>query len=358
MSGSATIRVGVVGAGQNTRTRHIPELKSIDGVEVVAVANRTLASSRAVADEFDIEGVFDDWETLVQDSGVDAVVVGTWPNMHSPVTLAALFAGKHVLCEARMAMSSAEARQMLEAAEDRPELVAQLVPSPLSFGVDQTVRRIVSEGSLGSIFAVDIQFRSGAFAEPDRPPHWREERAKSGNNIMAIGIWYETLMRWLGTADSVFALSRTAVPLRPSPDGPVEVEIPDYLEVLAEMSQGALARFQMSDVTGLSRANRATLYGTEGTLRFEDGELYFGEDGGEDLARLEIPESERGKWRVERDFIDAIRGRAEVELTDFATGVRYMEFTDAIWLSMEQGRLVGLPLTPSTANTFEQQEGN
>lgn len=247
---------------------------------------------------------------------------------------------------------------MLEAAEDRPELVAQLVPSPLSFGVDQTVRRIVSEGSLGSIFAVDIQFRSGAFAEPDRPPHWREERAKSGNNIMAIGIWYETLMRWLGTADSVFALSRTAVPLRPSPDGPVEVEIPDYLEVLAEMSQGALARFQMSDVTGLSRANRATLYGTEGTLRFEDGELYFGEDGGEDLARLEIPESERGKWRVERDFIDAIRGRAEVELTDFATGVRYMEFTDAIWLSMEQGRLVGLPLTPSTANTFEQQEGN
>jgi predicted dehydrogenase len=138
----------------------------------------------------------------------------------------------------------------------------------------------------------------------------------------------------------------------------VEVEIPDYLEVLAEMSQGALARFQMSDVTGLSRANRATLYGTEGTLRFEDGELYLGKDGDEDLARLEIPESERGKWRVERDFIDAIRGRAEVELTDFATGVQYMEFTDAIWLSMEQGRLVGLPLTPSTANTFEQQEGN
>src|ERR1043165_2604707 len=124
------IRVGFVGAGGNTRLHHIPKLKKIDGVELVSVSNRTRASSERVAQEFGIARVHDRWQELVKDPGIDAVVIGTWPYMHCPVTLAALEAGKHVLTEARIAMNAAEARQMLAASRAKPNLITQVVPGP------------------------------------------------------------------------------------------------------------------------------------------------------------------------------------------------------------------------------------
>ena len=110
------IRVGIVGAGANTRLRHIPGLQAIEEVEIVSVANRTIESARRVAREFGIPKVFDHWEDLVMARDLDAVVIGTWPNLHCAVTLAALDAGKHVLCEARMARNAKEARAMWQAA--------------------------------------------------------------------------------------------------------------------------------------------------------------------------------------------------------------------------------------------------
>ena len=105
---SDTIRIGVVGAGANTRLHHIPKLKKIAGVEIASVVNRTRASSERAAQEFGIERVHDSWQELVNDPGIDAVVIGTWPYLHCPVTLAALAAGKHVLTEARIAMNAAK----------------------------------------------------------------------------------------------------------------------------------------------------------------------------------------------------------------------------------------------------------
>src|SRR2546427_2661572 len=111
-----TIRVGFVGAGKNTRSRHIPGFQKLPGVELIAVANRSRESGERVAREFGIARVHDDWRDVVRAPDVDAVCIGTWPYMHGPVTLAALEHGKHVLCEARMAMDSAEGRRMLDAA--------------------------------------------------------------------------------------------------------------------------------------------------------------------------------------------------------------------------------------------------
>ena len=104
---SQTIKVGVVGAGNNTRVRHIPGLQAIDGVEIVSVCNRSRESSQRVADAFHIPKVYDDWRELVAASDTNAIVIGTWPYMHCEVTCAALEAGKHVMCEARMARNAA-----------------------------------------------------------------------------------------------------------------------------------------------------------------------------------------------------------------------------------------------------------
>ena len=130
MKPNQTIRVGIVGAGANTRAKHIPGLRAQAGVEVVCVCNRTRESGAAVARELGIPRIHESWQELVADPGVDAVVIGTWPNLHAPITLAALAAGKHVLTEARMAMNATEARAMLEASRAHPELVTQVVPSP------------------------------------------------------------------------------------------------------------------------------------------------------------------------------------------------------------------------------------
>ena len=194
-----TIRVGVVGAGGNTRLHHIPKLKKIQGVEIISVANRTRASSERVAGEFGIPRVHDHWQQLVNDPGIDAVVIGTWPYMHCPITLAALTAGKHVLTEARIAMNAAEARQMLAASRARPHLVTQVVPGPTTFAVDPMVMHLLADGYVGEVQALDLKVPTG-WLNREAPLHWRMNREYSGVNIMSIGIWYECLSRWVGPA--------------------------------------------------------------------------------------------------------------------------------------------------------------
>ncbi len=107
------IRIGIIGAGANSRLRHIPGFQSIAGVEVSAVANRSMSSGKAVANQFNINSVYDDWTKLIENPDIDAVCIGTWPYMHCPITLAALEAGKHVLTVATKALDSIEATKLV-----------------------------------------------------------------------------------------------------------------------------------------------------------------------------------------------------------------------------------------------------
>ncbi|MDP7278795.1 MAG: Gfo/Idh/MocA family oxidoreductase, partial [Candidatus Poribacteria bacterium] len=124
------IRVGIVGAGRNTTSKHIPGLQAITEVEIVSVCNRSRQSSERVATEFNIPVIYDNWHDLINADDTDAIVIGTWPYMHCQLTVAALEAEKHVMCEARMAMNAQEAHRMCEASAQNPHLVAQIVPSP------------------------------------------------------------------------------------------------------------------------------------------------------------------------------------------------------------------------------------
>ena len=194
-----TIRIGFIGAGDNTRSRHIPGFQAIDGVELVSVCNRSRESSQRVADQFGIPLVYDNWVDLVEDDNTDAICIGTWPYMHCTMTLAGLENGKHVLTEARMAMNSAEARTMLEASMMEPDLVTQIVPAPHTLPVDSTIKELIADGYLGELLSVDMTSQSG-FIDYDGPLHWRHDRDLSGFNTMGMGISYESLLRWVGPA--------------------------------------------------------------------------------------------------------------------------------------------------------------
>ncbi|MEC8987915.1 MAG: Gfo/Idh/MocA family oxidoreductase, partial [Verrucomicrobiota bacterium] len=78
------VRVGIVGAGANTTTKHIPLLQAINGVEIVGVANRSESSSSAVAKRFGIPKTYGHWEQAVADPDTNAIVIGTWPYLHCP----------------------------------------------------------------------------------------------------------------------------------------------------------------------------------------------------------------------------------------------------------------------------------
>lgn len=323
------IGIGIVGAGGIARTRHVPGFRALPGVELVGLVNRTPESTARAAAELGIPRTFDGWPSLVADPDVGAVVVATWPYLHAPVTIAALEAGKHVLVEGRMAMDAAEARAMLAASEAHPGQVAMVVPAPFGFA-DATIRRLLAAGAVGELRAVRASW-SGGIAPTGRD-QWRRERRHSGNNVMTLGILYESVARWLGHATEVSAVLRNFAPSQAGPDGtPIPADVPDVAVVVAAFPGGVPVTFEIAGYGRPDPLNGATLVGTGGVLRvgFAGSCLELAPAGAAGFDEVPVPEDERWTWRVEADFVASIRDGDPVRLTDFATGVRYMDFTDA-----------------------------
>jgi predicted dehydrogenase len=346
------IRVGLIGAGANTKAFHIPGLARQDGVQIVAVANRSRESSQRVADEFGISKVHDHWQALLEDASIDAVCIGTWPYVHAPLTIAALEAGKHVLCEARMAMDHSQARTMLEASLRHPAFTAQVVPAPHTLAFDRTINDMIAAGYIGELISIDARIAAArTYPDSSAQQHWRHNRVFSGDNIMSMGIWYEAMMRWVGPARSVMAVGQSVVRHRCDASGRrVAMEIPDHIDVIGAMAQGGQMRFNVSAVLGHAPDMADVhIFGTDGTIRLRQPvggalALSAGKRGEGALAPVEIDPAKRGGWRVEEEFINAIRGKERVTHTDFFTGVKYMEWTTAVSRSVREGRAVMLPL--------------
>lgn len=343
-----TLKIGIVGAGANTRLQHIPGFQAIDGVEVVAVCNRSLASGQKAADEFGIKQVFDDWKKLVHSDEVDAVCVGTWPYLHCPISLETLAVGKHILTEARMCMNLDEARQM-QAAAERSDCVAMIVPAPFYLRAEAILLEKLQSGFFGDILEIEVRGLGGAY-NPDAPLHWRQRRNFSGQNIMALGIFNETVRRYVGHEKSVMAHGKIFTNERVDSDtgAPGKVDIPESLGVVAEMENGATAVYHISSVARLGDSFTFEFYGTKGSFKMEGGtsmapgKVWIAGEGDSEYQLLQSPEHPRNGWQVEEDFVAAIRDGKKVTHTSFADGVKYMQFTEAVQVSLAEGRKVAL----------------
>src|SRR5579864_4019597 len=147
------IRFGIAGFGLHAVRRLMPGFALSKKCRVTALSRRDLATAKQSAAEYKIPLAFDSVEELCCSAEVDAVLVTTPNSRHLPDVLAAIHAGKHVLCEKPMAMNAAECRQMVEAARRRQVIlgVAQI------FRFEDSVRKIrelVSTGAIGKpVFA-------------------------------------------------------------------------------------------------------------------------------------------------------------------------------------------------------------
>ncbi len=345
---SGEVRIGIVGAGQITRTRHLPGFQSIPGVKVVGVCNHHRESARRVARDFNIPKVYGSWEDLVTDPDVDAVVIGAWPYLHCPVTLAAFDAGKHVLTEARMAMNAREAQRMHDRAKESPGLTAMVVPSPYGLTGDAYLRSLIASGFLGRLREVHVHGLNDQLADRETPMSWRQMTRYSGFNMLALGILYETVLRWVAPANRVLAYASKIIPVRFDPElgKRARVGTPDSVQVLTTQEDGSCGVYRLSGVIWQDNAMGIALYGSEGTLIYDllRDEIRGAQRRDAELRILPIPEELRDGWRVEADFIEAIRGQRLVTRTDFATGVRYMQFTEAVARSSRHQIPVSLPL--------------
>lgn len=359
MTGIKPIRIGIIGAGGIVTRRHLPGFAEIPGVEVIAVCNRRRKNAEAVAAEWNIPHIDDTPEALLERGEIDTILIGTTPHLHRDLTVAALEAGKHVFCQARMARNLAEARDMRDAARRHPGQVTMLCPAPHVLEGRAVVEDLLQSGELGELRLVRLRHLSQAALNPGAPFHWRNDWELSGYNVLTLGIYAEILHRWVGKAATVSATGRIFTETRTHPESGEDrqVRIPESVAVSGTLENGAHYVYTLSSVAAHSPGDAIEIYGTKGALYYDvpNQQIRLGRVEAHDDVRvgkvlakeapplLEIPDEKRGGWQVEADFVAAIREGKPV-FPSFDDGVDYMEFVEAVGRSMDEGRVMTLPL--------------
>ncbi len=338
---SKKLRVGIVGAGGIVRQRHLPGLQALPHVQVVAVCNSRPLMAQQVAKEFHIPDVHSDWAEMIDRRDLDIIWIGAPPVLHAPITISALEAGKHVFCQARMAMNLREGREMLAAAQARPQLVTMLCPPPHGMKGGKFFQKLLHDGYAGELYHFRLVADRDTFSDPLAPLHWRQRTELSGINMLTVGIYAEVLEKWIGVPRRIHAQMKVSVPKR---EGYV-VHIPDVVQVFGQWPNGLAGSLEWSGVAQFPPDETLTLHGRDGTLvyNFTKDEVLGARRGEKELRALAIPPELETAWTVEKDFIDAVIQGGHPE-PSFETGVQYLEFTEAVQLSARGGHAVELPL--------------
>ena len=195
-----------------------------------------------MAKDFNIAEVVDDWHALIARADIDTIFIGTWPYMHREMSVAALNAGKHVFCQARMANDLAQAKAMVEAAHAHPKLVHMVCPPPTRMPFEPYIQNLLGTGQLGTLTAVELYAVGGGNLDANKISG-RECGEFSGKQILAMGIYAETLNAWLGPYEELSARLATPIPVKtdPSTHQSVRIDIPQVVTITGKLKSGRLA---------------------------------------------------------------------------------------------------------------------
>ena len=235
---------------------------------LVAVAGRNEAAARDTADRFGWGEVETDWRRLLERDDIDVIDICTPGDTHAEIAVAALEAGKHVLCEKPLANSVEEAETMVRAAERARE---RGVRSMVGFTYRRVpaiayARRLVAEGRLGRLLHVRGAYLQDWLVDPESPLTWRLQKERAGSGALGdIGAHIVDLAQFVTgeTLTGVSALTETFVRERPVPDpsslgtGGISataaqngaastgaVTVDDAAVLVSRLSGGALATFE------------------------------------------------------------------------------------------------------------------
>jgi predicted dehydrogenase len=251
---------GLIGCGDIARKRVAPALRDSENCELVAVSRADAARAEAFAREFGAKRWHASPHDLIEDPEVEAVYVATPVHLHAQQTVAALEAGKHVLCEKPMALSVEECEAMNAAARANGVRLGVAYYRHFYPAVER-VREILNSGEIGA----PVLAQSNAFERfepaPDNPRRWLVERRLSGGGPMFdFGCHrIEVLLDIFGRAAEVKGLTSNAV---------FEREVEDTACALIKFEGGAQG---LITVTHAAREPRDTLeiFGSEGSIRID-----------------------------------------------------------------------------------------
>ncbi|MEV0585765.1 Gfo/Idh/MocA family oxidoreductase [Nonomuraea sp. NPDC050310] len=316
------------------------------------VCGRSEEAARAAADRLGWAEHATDWRSLIERDDIDIIDICTPGDSHAEIAVAALAAGKHVLCEKPLANTVAEAEAMVEAAAKSTgrSMVAfnyRRVPAVA------LARQIIADGRLGEIRHVRAQYLQDWIVDPDFPLVWRLQKDLAGSGALGdIGAHIIDTAQFLVGQDivGVTGLTETFVRERPLPDGsgtgPVTVD--DAAAWVARLSGGALGTFEATRfATGRKNALRIEVNGSLGSLAFDFeamNELWVNE--GQGFARVLVTEPEHpyvGAWwppghglgyehtftHEIKDFLEAIAAGAD-PTPSFADGLRVQRVLEAV----------------------------
>jgi predicted dehydrogenase len=267
-----TLRVGVIGTGFGRRVQ-LPALSLVPGVTVTAVASRNLERARSVAREFAIPRAFGSGEELARAPDVDLVLVSSTPTLHARHAIAALEAGKHVLCEKPMALDQREAARMLEVAQQSPGLAR--IDHELRYEPNRRkARQLIQAGAIGRVLHLELVLRpylrgDGRAQAFDAPWSWWYDAAQGGGILGAVGSHLIDLCRFWTGSDVVEVSGRTAtfVPERYDERRvPRPVTADEYASFVMRFSSDVIATVTLTTVAGHGPGHFAQVTGHDGTL--------------------------------------------------------------------------------------------
>jgi predicted dehydrogenase len=264
---TSPIRVGIIGTGFGARV-HLPAMAALPGVLIAGLADS--GSGRAAS--FAPPGVaaFQGWRAIVEAPDIDAVVVALAPPAHHAIVVAALGAGKHVLCEKPFGMNAAEALAMTQAAARAGKVGA----IGFQFRYEPHLRALsaaLRTGQIGALQRVELKWLHPGRASPSVPWSWQNDAAAGGGMINALASHVVDLFAWLaGSAVGRVVSSRSAilVPYRPDAGGVSRaVTAEDWAQGDLRLKNGVSATFEISNSIPDGQGMEIVAIGEKGRFR-------------------------------------------------------------------------------------------
>ncbi|HEX5705662.1 MAG TPA: Gfo/Idh/MocA family oxidoreductase [Pyrinomonadaceae bacterium] len=291
------IGVGIIGAGF-ARTTQIPAFRACEGARVVAIASGHRENAERVAREFEIPFV-GEWREVVAREDVDLVCVTTPPSTHAEMTLAALDAGKAVLCEKPTAMNFEEAARMRRRAEESG-LVAHIDHELRFLPARLLMRETIASGRLGRVWHAKVNFRADSRATDARGWDWWSDAEQGGGVLGALGSHaVDSLHTLLSTRTrEVSCTLATHVRERAGDDGaPRPVTSDDEANLLlnfydSDACEGATGAVSLSVVEAGVGEHTVEVFGSRGAMRTDaTGALFEAKVGGKVWERVDTEEA-------------------------------------------------------------------
>jgi len=354
------LRVGVVGLGF-AGTTHLDAYRAVPGVEVVALAGKERGRLAELASSRQVPHTYEDWEDLVARDDLDVVSIGTPNHLHHPIAVAALTAGKHVLCEKPMAPSGDLAAEMVDAAV-QANRVLEIAFNHRRRADVQFLRRYLDDDPLGTIYHARARWtrRTGI---PGLDSWFTSKTLAGGGAMIDLGSHVLDIALHLLGEPRVTRVSAVAYNElgRSGRGGDRQAgktgatghlfEVEDFASALLRLDDGHSLQLEASwagytndhddigvDLLGDRGGVRLFVenYATAGTVT-----LYSDIDGHRVTSRPDIPTPSVGHGVVVQGFVDTIRS-GQWQTSHGEYGLHRSRVLDAVYESAREGREVAV----------------